>query len=247
MRICMLLDRESWRDDGRVRRELRALSAAGHDVVLAHRGLADADPALAHDGGRTLTVLPRRGRDRFLRLPWPVRRMLLSACFAWRAARLRPDVVHAHDLPMLAPAWVAARLARAALVFDSHEYQLGLVYHGPVARRVVRVLQRLLIGRCDAVVVVSDDTASRLRERYGAAPVVVRNVPEVDWPDRGEPGGAPVIDLRGVLGIGDEPLLLAQGAVGRARGGSSSSTGSPDSSAGTRCSSAGRTPAGRRS
>jgi glycosyltransferase involved in cell wall biosynthesis len=213
MRICMLLDRDGWRRDGRVRRELRALEGDGHRVTLLHRGPQDADDEVASDGGVTRTVLPRRGGATLARMPWSLRRLVLTARFAWRAARERPDAVHAHDLPMLPPAWAAARLSGAALVYDSHEYQLGVAYHGRLARVLTRVLQRLLVPRCDAVIVVSDAIAALMAARYGGTPVVVGNLPELDW---GRP--VEVADLRATLGIGGEPLLLAQGAVGDGRG-----------------------------
>ncbi len=213
----MLIERDRVAWDARVRRAVRTLDAAGHDVVLLHRGPHDAEPALVADGGRGRTVLPRgRGRALLRALPGPVRRIVLWGAYAWRAARERPEAVHAHDLPMLAPGWLAARLSGAALVYDTHEFWTDVWYLTPRSKLVVATLERAFIRRADAVVAVSDATAERLRERYdlAAAPVVVRNIPDVGW-DGSE---HPVRDLRAELGIGDAPLVLHLGAIGLGRG-----------------------------
>jgi glycosyltransferase involved in cell wall biosynthesis len=204
----MLLERAETAHDSRVRREVRALAAAGHRVVLLHHGADAAQGALRADG-----AIPRRVRG--VRLPGPARRIARWVGYAWAAARERPDVVHAHDLPMLLPAWAAARVSRAALVYDTHEYAAGVPYHRPLARRAVRVLERLLVPRCDLVIAVSPESAARLREDHGpaVAPAAVRNVPLLEW---GE--GGPVADLRAALGIGDAPLVLHQGAATAGRG-----------------------------
>ncbi len=209
----MLLERAETAHDGRVRRELRALTEAGHAVLLLHHGANADQDALRRDGAVARSVRPRHGW--FGRLPAPVRRGVLWAGYAWGAARARPDVVHAHDLPMLLPAWAAARAAGAALVYDTHEYAAGVPYDRALARRGGRLLERALITRCDAVVAVSPEAAEQLRadHRLAATPVVVRNVPLLDW---GIPGA--VADLRAELGIGDAPLVLHQGAATAGRG-----------------------------
>ena len=216
----MLLERSQLRADGRVRREVRALAAAGHDVLLLHHGPKEAEAALVADGARVRSVRPPGRAGNLLdRLPRRLRRPVLWGCYAWCATRARPDVVHAHDLPMLAPAWLAARTGRAALVYDTHEYAAGLPYHTPLARRLAGLLQRVLVPRCAAVIAVSEEAAEKLQRdhRLAIPPVVVRNVPTRSW--EGAPGSrAPVTDLRAQLGLGAEPLVLHQGAAAPRRG-----------------------------
>jgi glycosyltransferase involved in cell wall biosynthesis len=221
VRICMLLERrEGLAHDARVRRAGRALARAGHDVVLLHVGDHDVDPALVGDGYRTLTARPS-GRPGHLleRLPAPIRRVVLWGALVRHVVRLRPDAVHAHDLPMLLPGWGAAAVTRAALVFDTHEYAAGVPYHSRLSRLIARLLQRALLPRCSAVIAVSPATAERLRADHHLArpPVVVRNLPELSW--EGAPGSLDaVLDLRAELNLGDAPLVLHQGAVMPERG-----------------------------
>ena len=210
----MLLERSDTQHDGRVRREVRALAGAGHEVVLLHHGRGD-QTSLRADGATTRSVRPGGAG----RLPGHVARLALWARYAWVAARLRPDVVHAHDLTMLAPGWLAARTTGAQLLYDTHEYADGVPYRSPIGRRIARRLQRALVRRCAVVVTVSPGSSARLQADHGLgqAPAVVRNVPLREWP--GAPGAAaPVADLRAELEVGAAPLVLHQGAAAPGRG-----------------------------
>jgi glycosyltransferase involved in cell wall biosynthesis len=132
------------------------------------------------------------------------------------ARRARPDAVHAHDVAMLVPAYIAARLSRGArLVYDSHELATGVPYRSRPWALLVAAIERLLVPRCDAVITVSDGIADRLAERYSLRerPSTIRNV--CDLPP---PGAAPAADLRTELGVGEAPIVLHQGAVAPHRG-----------------------------
>src|SRR5215217_1972535 len=207
MKVCMLLHK-SVVNDARVRREAKVLAAAGHDVVVVHLAAAEVPPAVSAEGYRVVAALGRRTR-----LPLQAHRLLMFAGFVRAVRRERPDVLHAHDAAMLAPGLVAARAAGARLVYDSHELATGVPYRERLSAWFVRVLERAIIRRCDAVVTVSDGIADRLVSLHGLRerPTVVRNLPELTV-QRG-PGG-----LRDRLQIGDAPLVLHQGACARSRG-----------------------------
>jgi glycosyltransferase involved in cell wall biosynthesis len=199
--------------DARVRREARALADAGHRVTVLD---LPRDPAAGErvlPGGvvaRSVTP-PRWGRRK---LPGQLHRGIFLASFVRAAVRLRPDVIHAHDAAMLAPGLIAARLARARLVYDSHELATGVQWRTRFWARIVFALERVAAPRADAVITVSDGIARTLQARYGLAraPVVVRNVPDVD-------GAAEATgDVRGEIGVGDAPLILHHGSAARGRG-----------------------------
>jgi glycosyltransferase involved in cell wall biosynthesis len=197
--------------DGRVLREARALADAGHDVVIVHLP-TEGDPPV--DGGfRLRSATPPRWTRRLPRMLW---RVIALGSIALGARAEHPDAVHANDIATLIPGYLAARLSRAALVYDTHEYAVGVPYRKAVWAWLAATIERLLIGRCDAVITVSDGIADRLQARYGLRerPVVVRNVPDLPPPAA---GSAP--DLRQRMGIGEAPLVLHQGAVADGRGG----------------------------
>lgn len=211
-----MLLHKSVEHDSRVRREARALAAAGHEVTVLHLPRERGEFDGVHDGYAVRSVTPPSCVRR--RLPALAYRLIFLAAFLRAAWRRGPDAVHAHDVAMLAPGWLAARLLGARLVYDSHELATGVPYRGNrLWAALVATLERLLIGRCDAVITVSDGIADRLQGLYGLdrRPTVVRNLPD---PAEHDPGfEAP--DLRRSLGLADDAtLVLHLGAIAADRG-----------------------------
>ena len=213
MKITMLLQR-SIEHDGRVRREARALSAAGHVVVVVHLLRRGQEVDVAGEDYEVCSAVSGRLAEA---APAALRRLLSAFRIASVARRGGPDAIHAHDAAMLVPGWIAARLSGAALVYDSHELATGVAYRSRAWASIVAAVERMVVPRCSAVLTVSDGIADRLRDRYrlSARPAVVRNLP--DHP-RGSDGAA---DLRAILRIGDAPMVLHQGAIADGRGGPS--------------------------
>jgi glycosyltransferase involved in cell wall biosynthesis len=210
VRVAVLLHKTVVHD-GRVLREAGALADAGHDVVIVH--LPAGDETEVAGGFRLRSATPAKWMRRLPRTLW---RVIALGSIARGARAERPDVVHANDIATLIPGYLAARLSGVALVYDTHEYAVGVPYRKAVWAWLAATIERLLIRRCDAVITVSDGIAERLQARYGLAerPVVVRNVPDLPPPN---PGTAP--DLRREMEIGEAPLVLHQGAVADGRGG----------------------------
>jgi glycosyltransferase involved in cell wall biosynthesis len=204
-----MLLHKSVQHDSRVRREAKALAAAGHEVlVLELAPVPVAERRL--DGFHRRSVEPRPW---VRRLPYHLYRALCLLAFVRSVARVRPDVVHAHDAAMLLPGLAGARLTGARLVYDTHELATGVPYRERFWAWFVGAVERLGVGRADAVITVSDGIAERLVTRYGLSerPVVVRNV--CDLERRGEGG------LRAALGVGARtPVVLHQGAPAEDRG-----------------------------
>lgn len=137
---------------------------------------------------------------------------------------LQADVLHAHDMHVVAIASHARARARAAgrevrWVYDAHEYVPGLSQYGGRTARVVQGwadLEGEFIRDADMVITVSPAIAEALQEKYQLAelPAVVLNIPTVD-----ATGVEPVRTLREVCGLSpDVPLLTYVGGMTRARG-----------------------------
>src|SRR3954452_10211149 len=212
MRVCMLLQR-TIRHDSRVKREARALVRAGHDVIVVQLEPGAATVERAPEGYDLVTV-SRAERIRHV-LPLKLYRVVYVASLVRAAIRLRPEVVHAHDIAMLGPGWVVSRVCRAPLVYDTHEFALGVPYRTRPYALLVRVLERLLIGRAAAVVTVSPGIAERLETHYRLPrkPLVLRNLPDLDAMDARAAG-----DLSDAVGVAGAALVLHQGAPARHRG-----------------------------
>ncbi len=207
-----MLLHKSVEHDSRVRREAGALAGAGHEVcVVELADLRDSSPSL--DGFSRASASPPAWMRRHL--PRPIYRAAFLVWFVRRGVALRPDVVHAHDAAMLLPGLLVARRTGALLVYDSHELATSVPYRERFWAWFVAALERLAVPRADAVVTVSDGIAERLRERYHltSSPTVLRNVSALSTDGAGSGGG-----LRTRLGLGEQPLLLHQGAAATGRG-----------------------------
>lgn len=145
-----------------------------------------------------LEVIARRG----IGMGRLLRRMLGS----------RPDVVHAHDVNVLLLGWVAARLARARLVYDAHEISTSREGYNRW-KPMVAAFERRLMPRADACITTTGMRADFFARAYRIPrPVVLQNRPAYAEP-------APSRRLREALGLADDlPIVLYQGGLSQGRG-----------------------------
>jgi glycosyltransferase involved in cell wall biosynthesis len=196
------------RRDARVNKEARTLADAGYRVSILSMRMGPPQPlpgwhriAITEVDVSNLQSL----RTRYVQF-W-------NHAVRWLRDQ-RPDVIHAHDLDVLAPAWVASRILRVPIVYDAHELwtELPSLVGRPLVRGVWRTLERLFAPRCDAGITVCDGIARIITRRYGLHPIVLRNMPSRQPPP--EP-----IDLRERVGANSEtPILLFQGGMLRGVG-----------------------------
>jgi len=196
-------------NDARIHKETATLLGMGHLVRIV---CVKYDPAERREGppGAQVDAIyvggKRSGKLRFLRF-------YLKAF--WRAIRAKAEVVHAQDLYSLPVAYVAAKRHGAALIYDSHEYYLGMdsLIERKFERSVWAFVERAFIGKADRVITVGDAIADTLRARYNIRrPVVVRNCPIFRRPERSDA-------LREWLGIPKAVgIVLYQGGIQKGRG-----------------------------
>lgn len=112
------------------------------------------------------------------------------------------DLLVANDLDTLLPNYLVSRIKRIPLVYDSHEYFMGVpeMKDKPLRQWIWLSLERWIFPRLKEVITVSDSIANRYFQEYGVRPTVVRNM---------APSLEAVEELsRGELGI-DEISFLA--------------------------------------
>ena len=147
-----MLLHKSIEHDSRVRRAAKALQQAGHEVTVVHlpRNPGELDGEL--DGYRVVSATPPAWVRR--RLPFHLYRLVFLVAFVRALWRLRPDAVHAHDCAMLVPGFIGSRLRRprARLVYDSHEYAVGVAWRTRSWAALVWAIERIVVPRCDAVI-----------------------------------------------------------------------------------------------
>ncbi len=170
--------------DARVWKEVRSLARAGYRVALLGCQYDLEQPRWRQEDGIDVYEVSLGTRGRISRAGRATTLLRL-----WlQILRTRARVYHAHNIHVGPPAWLASRLRRAGLVYDSHElYGPGGVGVGAATglgsflARAAGRLERFLVHASDHVVTVNESRARILEERHGPRPIVVlQNVPELE-------------------------------------------------------------------
>ncbi|MBQ7062532.1 MAG: glycosyltransferase family 4 protein [Bacteroidales bacterium] len=200
--------------DQRVHRTCTALSEAGWDVTLWGRRMRDSKP---------LTRPYRTHRMRLLTHRGPLFYAEYNLCLFFRLLFSRADLFYANDTDTLLAAFLAARLRRKSMVFDSHELfpEVPELIGRERVARFWRKLEDRIIPRIKRspkmqAVTVSHSFADIFHERYGITMSVVRNVPSASAAPSPE-AEAQAQELLSRLPA-DKKILLYQGAVNLGRG-----------------------------
>jgi glycosyltransferase involved in cell wall biosynthesis len=157
--------------DQRVRKVATTLTEGGYRVTVVGREKRDSLPV-----GETPFEVVR------FRMRWEAGPRFYAEynarLFALLLAR-RPDLVNANDLDTLLAAFLASRLTRSALVYDSHEYFTGApeIEQRPAVKAVWEGIERMVFPRLRHVYTVNESIAGMYREQYGRPVGVVRNLP----------------------------------------------------------------------
>jgi glycosyltransferase involved in cell wall biosynthesis len=185
--------------DQRVGRIARFLSEQGFDV---------------HCIGRRLKESPEIGN-----MPFKVRRYrmlfkggpLFYSFFNFRLMTTllfvrKPSLLISNDLDTLPANFLAGRVRRVPMIYDSHEMftQVPELIHRPFVQSVWKWIERRIVPKLKYAVTVNYSIATIYRKLYGTPFKVVRNVPEkiVTPPVKKEQSGNHIIIYQGALNVG---------------------------------------------
>jgi len=111
-------------------------------------------------------------------------------------------VVNAHSVAVLPVCYLLSRRLRAKLIYDTHELETETPTCHGMQGMIFKVIERLIIGKCDAVFVVTESIADWYRTRYrNLRPVVVRNIPNFS-------GAVLPVDVRDLLSVPPDKRLF---------------------------------------
>jgi len=149
--------------DGRVRRTCRYLSSSGFDVVVIAESQSGVDDESDIDGVRVIRLASGgwpTSKGRFIKF-------MLRA--AMRGAAIKAEIYHAFDLDALAPAVIASIWNRGSVVYEAHEYYVGLeaLLGRPFTKMAWIIWEWLLIFIADRTITINNSIADKLRSRYG--------------------------------------------------------------------------------
>ncbi len=123
----------------------------------------------------------------------------------------RPDLLIPVDLDTLPANYLAGRVRRIPILYDSHEFFTGLpeLVHRPAIQQFWQFLERKIVPRLQHAITVSPSIASTYESRYGTFFAVIRNVPF---------GKDPVDDPEFAERYPSRNRIIYQGALNMGRG-----------------------------
>lgn len=186
--------------DQRVNKVCLALVEAGWEVCLLGRKLPNSSPL--------------NRSYRCVRLPlWFKKGFLFYAEFNVRVfwwLLFKPfEVLHSNDLDTLWPCYVVSGWRRKPLVYDTHEYFVGVpeLQNRPWVKAVWKGIEKRIFPKLKYVFTVNSGIAALYQKDYGVLPRVVRNISPKQLPD--VPAKA-----RADFGLSEEAFLLINQGTG---------------------------------
>ncbi|WP_256585586.1 glycosyltransferase family 4 protein [Pseudomonas sp. 02C 26] len=139
-------------------------------------------------------------------------RLWTHAGLFWRMARLRANIIHAHDVNTLPTAWLAARCSGAKLIYDAHEISTSREGYASF-RRLVALVEQILMPRVSGTITTTQARAKFFARAYGIPrPIVLQNRPRMQTATRSS-------RIRDELGLDKAwPIIVYQGGVQQGRG-----------------------------
>ncbi len=188
--------------DQRVNRMASTLKEAGHRVLVIARSLKT-----------SAELMPKRYRIIRFKL-WFEKGPLFYLTFNIRLFGFlmwhHADILVANDLDTLLPNYLASRLKRIPLVYDSHEYFTGVpeLEGRPRVKKIWKLIEKLCVPGLKHAITVNQSIANLYDNEYGTAFQVIKNVPEVSLPFMADKN-----ELRVRLNLpSDRKIVILQGA-----------------------------------
>lgn len=174
----------------------------GHEVLVIGRKLRSSPH-----------MVGRRYRTLRFRL-WFEKGPLFYAAYNLRLLifllRNKVDILFSNDLDTLPANYLASKIKRIPLVYDSHEYYTGVpeLEGRPMVKAIWHWFERKMIPNLRYAITVNDSIAKLYQDKYGIEFTVVRNLPILDLEERHEKSY-----LRKELGLPtDKKIVILQGA-----------------------------------
>jgi glycosyltransferase involved in cell wall biosynthesis len=189
--------------DQRIHKVAVSLIKFGYQPLLVGRRLPDSQPVSRPYRSRRFRMLFTKGPLFYIAFNF---RLFLFLLFA------RADVFLANDLDTLPAVFLAGKIRRKKIVYDSHEYftEVPELVKRRNVKRIWELTEAAILPRLKFVYTVNSSIANIYQSKYGIPVAIIRNLPSADRPE----------PLTGKLpdGFAGRPVIIYQGAVNVGRG-----------------------------
>jgi len=91
----------------------------------------------------------------------------------------KADIYHANDLDTLLPNYLVAKIRKKHLIYDSHEYFLGVpeIQNRKIVKMVWTSIERFIFPKLKYIITVNQSIADLYQKDYNKNLIIVRNLP----------------------------------------------------------------------
>lgn len=193
-------------NDQRVHRHAKTMQEEGYEVLLLGR--------LKKKTNRAITIPFSHKRFKLMFEKSALFYAALNIRFFIYLIRQRPEVIWANDLDTLPAAYLASRLVKSELIYDSHEFFTGVpeLIDKKFVTNFWKQIERSLLPRIKTKITVNNSIARLYKEAYNVDFEVIRNL-SAAIPQTSQE------ELPQFVGFSyDQPFLIYQGQVNKDRG-----------------------------
>jgi glycosyltransferase involved in cell wall biosynthesis len=156
--------------DQRVRKMCSSLLEMGYDVILVGRKLPDSMPIDRPYPVKRFKLLFNKGALFYINLSIRLFFFLLFSKY---------DRIHANDLDTLLPAFLASKIRRKPLVYDTHEIFTEVPeIQGRWVKKVWVGIENFIFPKLSMIITVNASIANWYGEKYAKEILVIRNIPQ---------------------------------------------------------------------
>jgi glycosyltransferase involved in cell wall biosynthesis len=200
--------------DSRVLREANSLLSNGYEVKII--GLLDTKMN-QHYSDVEIELINVWFRYRLPRnyVGWIIKYFEFCVKCILTIIRIKPYIIHAHDLNALLPACFGSVFSKANVIYDSHElYTETNENSNTRINRVWRFVEKKLLHKVSAIIAANKSRATIMKDDYGApyVPTVIMNIPSVQLISKSLIF-QDYIKSKGVNNIDQKRIALYQGGI----------------------------------
>lgn len=212
-----------WKNASRDKRELSVVKELGAEAVVMAKGQPgdkfEKDKVDGFDVYRFSTK--PLGTSSAFAIP---NRIVSIFTWAYYARKMKAEVLSCHDLGALVIGWLSTLFVseskKPKLVYDSHEYTLGLaVFKNKYKRAFAKFAEKFLMKKCAFSIMVNDEIAEKVQEihKLKVKPISVKNTPD-KWELEPEKAENIRKSMLSSFGMDDAFIAMYHGAIIPKRG-----------------------------